>query len=207
MRKSLTTLALVSTAALALAACGGGTSEGDATASSSGGASSAAGGATGDDCTLKDPVKVGAALSLTGAAGSYGTSQKKGLELAAEDLKAKKGVTYDLKIEDDATDPKQGITVFEGFVERHQRHHRPDVVQHGSRRSRSRKRQDACAGHLQHGHWHHRPGDLSSVTPTEARLVPQTAKAKEKYSFKKVVVMYSVTTPSPSRASRSSRAL
>ena len=61
-------------------------------------------------------IPVGAALSLTGAAGSYGTSQQKGLELAAEQLNAKGGVKYDVKIEDDQTDPRQGITVFEGFV-------------------------------------------------------------------------------------------
>ncbi|PUB31869.1 amino acid/amide ABC transporter substrate-binding protein (HAAT family) [Promicromonospora sp. AC04] len=68
---------------------------------------------TGDDCTIASPVPVGAALSLTGAAASYGESQQKGLELAAEQLNAKGGVEYELTVEDDQTDPKQGIAVFE----------------------------------------------------------------------------------------------
>lgn len=72
-----------------------------------------AGEGTGDSCVLEEPVPVGAALSLTGAAASYGQSQKKGLEVALDDLAKKEGVTYDLKIEDDGTDPKQGIAVFE----------------------------------------------------------------------------------------------
>jgi branched-chain amino acid transport system substrate-binding protein len=68
---------------------------------------------TGDDCTIASPVPVGAALSLTGAAASYGESQQRGLELAAEQLNAKGGVEYELTVEDDQTDPKQGIAVFE----------------------------------------------------------------------------------------------
>jgi branched-chain amino acid transport system substrate-binding protein len=68
---------------------------------------------TGDDCTIGSPVPVGAALSLTGAAGSYGESQQKGLELALEQLNAKGGVEYELTVEDDQTDPRQGIAVFE----------------------------------------------------------------------------------------------
>ncbi|WP_129788259.1 ABC transporter substrate-binding protein [Promicromonospora panici] len=68
---------------------------------------------TGEDCTIGSPVPVGAALSLTGAAGSYGESQQKGLELAAEQLNAQGGVEYELTVEDDQTDPRQGIAVFE----------------------------------------------------------------------------------------------
>lgn len=68
---------------------------------------------TGEDCTIASPVPVGAALSLTGDAGSYGESQQKGLELAAEQLNAKGGVEYELTVEDDETDPRQGIAVFE----------------------------------------------------------------------------------------------
>lgn len=68
---------------------------------------------TGDDCTIASPVPVGAALSLTGAAASYGESQQRGLELAAEQLNAEGGVEYDLTVEDDQTDPRQGIAVFE----------------------------------------------------------------------------------------------
>jgi branched-chain amino acid transport system substrate-binding protein len=76
----------------------------------------AQGSGSGQTCELADPVKVGAALSLTGAAAAYGDSQKKGLELALGQLNEKGGVKYDLAFEDDATDPKQGITVFEKFI-------------------------------------------------------------------------------------------
>lgn len=70
---------------------------------------------SGADCVIADPVPIGAALSLTGAAGSYGESQRAGLELAAEQL-SDDGVTYELAVEDDQTDPRQGITVFEKFT-------------------------------------------------------------------------------------------
>ncbi len=72
-------------------------------------------GAGGSDCEIAD-VPIGAALSLTGAAAAYGESQQRGLELARDELNERGGVTYDLRIEDDATEPTQGITVFEGFV-------------------------------------------------------------------------------------------
>src|SRR3712207_7867853 len=45
-------------------------------------------------------VPIGAVLSLTGAAASYGESQQRGLELAAAQLADEGGVTYDLRIED-----------------------------------------------------------------------------------------------------------
>jgi hypothetical protein len=48
-------------------------------AEASGGADA---GGTGEDCVIEEPVPVGAALSLTGAAASYGQSQQKGLEVA-----------------------------------------------------------------------------------------------------------------------------
>src|SRR5690606_33200036 len=103
---TLTTLSVV------LAACGSG-GGGDGAAEDG----SLVGEGTGADCVIDTPVPVGAALSLTGAAASYGESQRNGLELAAEHLEEKGGVTYDLRIEDDQTDPRQGISVFEGFVE------------------------------------------------------------------------------------------
>ncbi|MGH3952138.1 MAG: hypothetical protein ACRDSE_24005, partial [Pseudonocardiaceae bacterium] len=84
--------------------------------SSDGAAGNLVGKGSGESCVIEDPIPVGAALSLTGAAASYGESQKKGLEVAMDKLAEKEGVTYDLKIEDDATDPKQGITVFEQFI-------------------------------------------------------------------------------------------
>lgn len=109
MRRSVrarrpTALALAAGAALALAACGSDGGGGDG--------GELAGEGTGDACTIDGAVPIGAALSLTGPAGSYGESQKAGLELAAETL-SDDGVSYDLAIEDDQTDPRQGITVFE----------------------------------------------------------------------------------------------
>jgi len=111
------TTATATTAAallLALSACGGSDSGSGTSAQSSGGGLTGTG--TGAQCTIGSPVPVGAALSLTGAAASYGESQRKGLELAAEELNKTAGVTYDLKIEDDTTDPRQGITVFQQLV-------------------------------------------------------------------------------------------
>ncbi|MFC5997430.1 ABC transporter substrate-binding protein [Quadrisphaera sp. GCM10027208] len=61
-------------------------------------------------------MPVGAVLSLTGAAAHYGESQRNALELAAQQLNERGGVTYDLTVEDDQTDPRQGITVFEQFA-------------------------------------------------------------------------------------------
>ena len=124
MRIKLTTLAAVSVATLVLTSCGsddggdgdtgdGATGDG---ATGDGATGGLAGEGTGDDCVIEGDVAVGAALSLTGAAASYGESQQSGLELAAKHLAEKGGVTYDLTIEDDQTDPRQGITVFEQFV-------------------------------------------------------------------------------------------
>ena len=120
---TIKSLALAAALALTLTACGGsddpapaGGGGGETGAADGGGGGGLVGTGTGDECVIEDAVPVGAALSLTGAAGSYGESQKRGLELAAEDLAKKGGVTYDLKIEDDQTDSKQGITVFEAFT-------------------------------------------------------------------------------------------
>src|SRR5699024_3000141 len=110
MRSKLFTLTAVTGAlALTLTACG----SDDGGESSSG---SLVGEGSGDSCVIEGEVPVGAALSLTGGAGSYGESQQKGLELAAKHLNAKEGVTYDLTVADDQTDPQQAIRVFEGFV-------------------------------------------------------------------------------------------
>ena len=108
------TVPLTAAAALALVLSGCASEEAADTATGSG----STGEGTGDSCVLEDPVPVGAALSLTGAAAIYGQSQQKGLEVAQDALAEKEGVTYDLKIEDDATDPKQGIAVFEQFISR-----------------------------------------------------------------------------------------
>lgn len=115
MRSSIAPTAAAAALLLTLTACGSG---GDGTAD--GGTGATAGGLTGsgsgESCEIETPIPIGAVVSLTGAAGSYGESQSKGLELAAAELNAAGGVTYDLTIEDDATDPRQGITVFEQFI-------------------------------------------------------------------------------------------
>jgi branched-chain amino acid transport system substrate-binding protein len=58
---------------------------------------------------------VGAALSLTGAAASYGASQRAGLQAGVDDVAPTK---IDLRIEDDASTKEQGITVFQKFINR-----------------------------------------------------------------------------------------
>ncbi len=92
-----------------------------ATATACGGADAAENSAlqgrgTGANCYIEAPVKIGAALSITGSAAAYGDAQRKSLELAVEQLNRSQGVRYELRIEDDATDPKQAITVFENFA-------------------------------------------------------------------------------------------
>jgi branched-chain amino acid transport system substrate-binding protein len=113
MRVKLSTAAAATAAAFVLASCSSGDTE-------AGGGQAAAGAltgeGTGDSCTIEGEVPIGAVLSLTGAAASYGESQQRGLELAAQQLAEKGGVTYDLTIEDDQTDPRQGITLFDQFV-------------------------------------------------------------------------------------------
>ncbi|RPF20582.1 ABC transporter substrate-binding protein [Myceligenerans xiligouense] len=101
-------LTLAMAALLGLSACGAG---------GSGGGGDLRGEGSGADCVIPDPVPVGAALSLTGAAGSYGESQRNGLELAAAHLDEQGGVTYELTVEDDQTDERQGITLFEQFTD------------------------------------------------------------------------------------------
>lgn len=190
MRKATAYVAAGTALVLALAACGSGDST-DTTASSS-----LKGTGSGDSCTIETPVPVGAALSLTGAAASYGTTQKNGLELALEELNAKGGVEYDLTIEDDATDPKQGITVFEKFTTK-------DKVSLiiGPTLSNTAKQTNPVAQEEQTpvlGISNTAAGitDIGDYifrdSLTEGAVIPQTiAAAKEKFGLSKVVVMYS----------------
>lgn len=167
--------------------------------SSSGGGGSTeglVGEGTGDDCTIAAPVPVGAALSLTGAAASYGESQQKGLELAAEQLTAKGGVEYELTIEDDQTDPRQGIAVFEQFT--------ADggasviigpTLSNGGFQAQPIAQEEGVPvlaisntadGITEQGDY------IFRDSLTEAQVIPQTiAKAKEVYGAERAVVMYS----------------
>ncbi|MGH3451797.1 MAG: ABC transporter substrate-binding protein, partial [Haloechinothrix sp.] len=164
--------------------------------SSDGAAGNLVGKGSGESCVIEDPIPVGAALSLTGAAASYGESQKKGLEVAMDKLAEKEGVTYDLKIEDDATDPKQGITVFEQFISQD-----PVSVIVGPTLSNAAKTTNPIAqeesvpvlGISNTAEGITEIGDyIFRDSLTEAAVIPQTiAKAKESLGLEKVVVMYS----------------
>src|SRR3954465_15902701 len=64
-------------------------------------------------------VKIGAPLSLTGAAQSYGAQQRAGIEAALDALKASNslgGVRLEAVIEDDGSSKEQGINVFQKFI-------------------------------------------------------------------------------------------
>jgi branched-chain amino acid transport system substrate-binding protein len=64
-------------------------------------------------------AKIGFALSMTGAAAAYGSTQKEGASLAIDEINAKAGKDG-LKIvpvfDDDASLPQQGINVFNKFI-------------------------------------------------------------------------------------------
>lgn len=145
-------------------------------------------------CQLANPVKVGAALSLTGAAAPYGKSQKNGLDLAVAQLNDKGGVKYEVSYEDDATDPKQGISIFEKFADG------GTSVIVGPTLSNAAKVTDpiaqekkvpvlgisnTAAGITDIGNYVFRD------SLTEAVVIPNTIQqAKAKLGIKKVVVMY-----------------
>ena len=201
MNRTIKALALTSALALTLTACGGddggdtGTDAGGATGGASGGeAGGLVGSGTGADCTIEEAVPVGAALSLTGPAASYGESQQKGLELAAEELAEVGGVTYDLVIEDDATDPRQGITVFEEFTADRSVIIGP-TLSNGAFQAQPVAQEagvpvlaisNTAAGITAQGDY------IFRDSLTEGQVIPQTvAKATEVYGLQDVIVMYS----------------
>ncbi len=194
MKTSVKTLALTGTLALVLAACGDGGDGGGGGDGGAAGGGELAGSGSGDSCVIETPVPVGAALSLTGAAASYGESQRKGLELAAEKLAENEGVTYDLKIEDDGTDPRQGITVFENFTRDRSVIIGP-TLSNGAFQAQPIADEaevpvlaisNTAAGITAQGEWIYR------VSLTEAQVIPQTVEVSaEEFGLEKVVVMYS----------------
>lgn len=109
MRSTLIRLIAATLIALSLAAC----SSGDNKEAKS---KALAGSGNGDSCKIDGEVPIGVAFSLTGPGASYGESQKNGVDLATDKLNTKGGVTYDVTVEDDQTDPRQSISVFEQFV-------------------------------------------------------------------------------------------
>lgn len=108
MKKTLRAAALVSATALLVAGCSSNTQTTDE--------GTLSGEGSGDACTISSPVTLGAALSLTGAAASYGESQRMGIELAQEELAETGGIEYTVAIEDDGSEPRQAISVMEDFV-------------------------------------------------------------------------------------------
>ncbi len=190
MRKMLATVTLSATTVLVIASCGTDDDGGG------GAAGALTGEGSGDSCVIDAAVPVGAALSLTGAAASYGESQQRGLELAAEQLAEKEGVTYDLTIEDDQTDPKQGITVFEQFVSQDE-----VSVIIGPTLSNAAVQSDPIAqeGGVPVLGISNTAAGITDIgdyvfrdSLTEQAVIPQTIqKAKESYGLSNVVVMYS----------------
>jgi branched-chain amino acid transport system substrate-binding protein len=187
LRIRLTTVAAMSAATMLLASCGSGDEGG-------GSAANLAGEGSGESCTIPDPVPVSAALSLTGPAASYGESQKRGLELAEEQLAQAEGITYDLTIEDDQTDPRQGITLFEEFVEDASVIIGPTLSDTAFQAQPIAQEagvpvlgiSNTAAGITEQGDYVFRD------SLTEAQVIPQTvAKAKEVYGLERVIVMYS----------------
>jgi branched-chain amino acid transport system substrate-binding protein len=115
-------IAVLGLLALVIAACGGtetgdtatGTEATGTDVTETGGPTDTA--AVDGDCTLDEPVTVGAVFSQTGGATVYGATQRNGVQLAADELNAEGGVTYEIIFEDDASDPAQGIPAFEKLI-------------------------------------------------------------------------------------------
>lgn len=179
--------AIALAATLTLAAC--------ASSEEEGGGADLSGEGAGDDCTIENPIPVGAALSLTGGAGSYGESQRKGLELAVDHLAEKGGVTYELAVEDDATDPRQGITVFEELIEDEASVIIGPTLSEGAFQAQPIAQEESTPvmaisntadGITEQGEY------IFRDSLTEEQVIPETvAAAKASYDLEKVVVMYS----------------
>src|SRR5258708_36878927 len=64
---------------------------------------------------------IGAALSLTGAAASYGAQQRAGIQAAVDDLNQTGGVKLEGRNEDNASTKEEGITGFQKVINRDKR--------------------------------------------------------------------------------------
>jgi branched-chain amino acid transport system substrate-binding protein len=82
------------------------------------GAQAPASGSQGSAAATGGGVAIGAALSLTGPAASYGALQRAGIQAALEEVSAGGGPKLNVLIEDDASTKEQGITVFQKFINR-----------------------------------------------------------------------------------------
>jgi len=65
-------------------------------------------------------ARIGAALSLTGPAASYGAQQRAGILAAVEEINQAGGLKLEVLIEDDSSVKEQGINVFQRFINRDQ---------------------------------------------------------------------------------------
>ncbi len=150
---------------------------------------------SGAECVIGQDIPVAATFSLTGAAGKYGAGQKNAVELAVDNLNKVGGVTYNLTVEDDQTDPKQGIQLFEQFVQS------GSSVIIGPTLSNTAMQTDPIAqegktpvlGVSNTAEGVTAIGDyVWRDSLTEGAVIPQTIKAAtDKYNLKNVVVMYS----------------
>src|SRR6266436_9983150 len=75
-------------------------------------------GAQGPPAAGSGGAVIGAALSLTGPAASYGAQQRAGIQAALDEVNQDGGVKLSVLIEDDASTKEQGITVFQKFINR-----------------------------------------------------------------------------------------
>ncbi|MFD5215561.1 ABC transporter substrate-binding protein [Microbacterium sp. NPDC058345] len=190
MRNVVRTAVILSASALVLAGCSAGGEGGGG-----GSAEGLKGTGSGESCVIEGTVQVGAALSLTGGAASYGESQQKGLELALEELNAAEGVEYELKVEDDGTDPRQAIGVFENFVGDGTSAIIGPTLSNTAFQAQPVAQEagvpvlaisNTATGITEQGDF------IFRDSLTEAQVIPQTiAAATEKLDLQKVVVMYS----------------
>ncbi|HUL61245.1 MAG TPA: ABC transporter substrate-binding protein [Anaeromyxobacteraceae bacterium] len=68
-----------------------------------------------------ETVKIGAALSMTGAGAPYGPNQRAGLQLAVDEINkggSLKGIQLELVVEDDGSTKEQAINVYQRFINR-----------------------------------------------------------------------------------------
>ena len=70
-----------------------------------------------DTAAPEDPVRIGVVFSQTAGAAVYGETQTQAAQMAAEEINEAGDVAIELVIEDDASDPEQGITAYERLIQ------------------------------------------------------------------------------------------
>ncbi len=105
-------------AVLLFAACGDGADEtvDDAADEATGDEADEADGPD-DAAALDEPVRIGVVFSQTAGAAVYGETQRAAAELAAEEINEAGNIQIELVIEDDSSDPSQGITAYERLIQ------------------------------------------------------------------------------------------